>query len=469
MEEDLFWMPGHRLRDLFAQRSISPLEFAYATLERIDQLNTTYNAFITVDHDDVIAQARRAEDALNCVDRLGPLHGVPISVKDSVATAGLRTAYASLAFEDLLPQEDAIPVARLRAAGAIILGKTNTSEFALLGRTRNKLTPETINPWHPEASAGGSSGGAAASTALGLNPAAIGGDDGGSIRLPAAICGVFGFCPSAGRVPHLTLPREGGFISQLFQRTGPLSRDVVDAALVTGIMSGHHESDPFALRTTMRSAFDRRPVRGLRALWISHSGAADNPSVISHVRDAAAKLEDLEIRVEDDGTVIDLPFEALSIVMRAHLTKHLRQLAVDPERWSMLTPGSLQLVEQCENHRITPAEEFAAWRSRRALEARYAGLFEKFDILLTPTFGDIAPEVVDGWEPLVPVTQWAASTYGINAAGLSAASVPCGFVNDMPVGLQVIAPAGRDDLVLDVSRAIEQHWPWVERRPPYVM
>jgi len=465
MDEELFWRSAHELRHLFVTRALSPLEFAHATLARIDRLDRALHAFIAVDHEGFIAQARRAEEALASPDRLGPLHGVPVSIKDTIATAKLRTTYASLVFKDVIPSEDAVPVARLRAAGALIVGKTATAEFALQGRTRSRLAPETVNPWREGLSAGGSSGGAAASVACGITSIAIGGDDGGSIRLPAAVCGVYGLCPSAGRVPRLAVPREGGHIGQNFQNTGPLTRDVADAALATRIMAGPHPSDPNALRTLMRDD-PFAPVRGLRALWVDFTGAATNQAVICQVRAAAERLPDIGISVESDGTVIEHSFEALGVLMRAHLAPYFRALTADPAGRDMLTPESLWWAEQCETQPVTAAEEAMAWRARAALVDRYAALFKTYDILVTPTFSDVAAPIPEGWEWPVPAIAWAAATYGVNATGLSAASVPCGFVDGLPVGLQVIAPQAQDDLVLAVSRAMEQQWPWTTTRPP---
>lgn len=465
MDEELFWTPARQLRDLFARRSLSPLEFADATLARIERLDRDHHCFITIDREDVIAQARRAEEALGSPDRLGPLHGVPISIKDTIATAGLRTTFGSRVFQHVVPKEDAVAVARLRAAGAIIIGKTSTTEFALQGRTRNRLAPETVNPWRPGLTAGGSSGGAAASVALAMTAVAIGGDDGGSIRLPAALCGVYGLCPSAGRVPRLTVPPEGGHIGQVYQNTGPLSRDVGDAALVTRIIAGFHPSDPFSLRRTMRDDARFAPVAGRRALWLTFEGAAINSAVIDHVRAAAGMLGEIGVSVDDDGTVMDNGFETLGFLMRCHLTRYFRELAADPERRAMLTPESLGWAELCESRPIPIAEEVAAWKARGELVDRYASLFERYDLLLTPTFSEVAAPIPEGWESPVPVGQWAAATYGVNGTGLAAASVPCGFVDGLPVGLQIIAAAGHDDLVLDVSRAIEARWPWAGSRP----
>lgn len=465
MDEELFWLPAHELRGLFMARKLSPLEFAHATLARIDRLDKIHHAFITVDHENVIAQARRAQDALGDPERLGALHGVPVSVKDTIPTARLRTTYASLVYKDLVPDDDAVPIARLRAAGAIILGKTNTTEFALQGRTRNRLVAETVNPWRKGLSAGGSSGGAAASVALGLNAIAIGGDDGGSIRLPAALCGVYGFCPSGGRVPHLQLPRQGGFVGQLFQRTGPLTRDVADARLATRIMAGQHPSDPFSLRSPMRAQERFARLSGVRAAWVEFSGAAQNRAVIENVHGAAARLDEIGlVRLVDEDAVIQLPFEAFMVVMMGHVGPYFRELMRNPDNHALLTPESLRWADHCK----TPAtmnEELAAWRSIDVLRHRLSALFERHDVLMTPTFGDVAPPILDSWDALVPVTEWAAATFAVNGSGLCAASVPCGFVDGLPVGLQIIAPQGSDDLVFDLSRAIERHFRWAQKKP----
>jgi len=465
MDEDVFWRPARELRNLFASRALSPLEFAHATLMRIDRLNASYNAFITVNHEDVIAQARLAEEALSSPSRLGPLHGVPVSLSDTIPTANLRTTFGSAVFNDFIPQDDAVAVARLRAAGAIILGKTGTSEFALRRRTGNRLSPETLNPWREGFTAGGASGGAAASVALGMAPVGIGGDDGGSITLPAAFCGIYGLSPSAGRVPNPRVTNGRGYIRQLFRNTGPLTRDVGDAALVTRIMSGYHPSDPTSLRTRIRSDGKFGSVAGLRALWVTFTDAAANPTVIEHVRTAVDLLRDIRLRITDQGTLIDNGIESVDVLMRCHVGRYFRQLAADPVSRAMLTPESQDWAEQCTAQPVPLAEEAAAWRARAMITEHYAALFKDHDILLTPTFGDVAAPILAECDAPVSEGGWAAQSYGVTGIGLPNASVPCGFVDGLPVGLQIIAQQGRDDFVFDVSHAIEQRWPWGKTRP----
>jgi Asp-tRNA(Asn)/Glu-tRNA(Gln) amidotransferase A subunit family amidase len=464
MDDDLFWRPAHELRELFATRQVSPLEFAQAALDRVSRLDAKFHTFITLDHDYVIAQARRAEEALSSSDRLGLLHGVPISIKDNLATAHLRTTFGSLLYRNVVPSTDAIAVARLRAAGAIIFGKTATSEFALQGRTRNRLLPETVNPWSTGLTAGGSSGGAAASVALGMTPIAVGTDAGGSIRLPAAICGVYGVCPSAGRVPRTEVPAEGGYFGPTFQNIGPIARNVIDAEIATRVMSGLHPSDPFALRTPIPD-IPTGQTRGLRGLWVTFVGAATNSAVIDCARAAAERLHEIGIAMADDGTALDHYFEPLGILMRARVASYLASLGADPDQRALLTPDVLLWVEQCMSQPISVAQEVAAWRERAELVNRFETIFKGYDFIATPTYSDVAPAIPDGWGWPVSVISWAASTFGVNACGLAAASIPCGFVQGLPVGLQIIVPQGRDDLVFALSREIEQRWPWAAARP----
>ncbi len=223
--DELAFTPAWRLSELIRQRELSSIELTRHLLERIQRHNPKLNAFLTVSADEAVAASERAHDQLMRGEDLGALHGIPLSIKDLVATQGIRTTRGSRIFQDDVPEQDDILVERIRAAGAIILGKTNTPEFGHRGTTENLLGDACRNPWNLELTAGGSSGGAAAALAAGLGPLATGSDGGGSIRIPAAFCGVFGIKPTQGRVPRL-YPTPGGW--GMFSQNGPMGRDVRD-------------------------------------------------------------------------------------------------------------------------------------------------------------------------------------------------------------------------------------------------
>jgi len=208
-ERDLAFTPAYRLRELIAERKLSPVELTDLYLRRVEALNPRVNAFLTVTADEARAAARAAEDAVVRGEDLGPLHGIPTSIKDLVPTKGIRTTRGSLIYKDWVPYQDDLVVERMKGAGAIILGKTNTPEFGQSGTTENRLGDDCRNPWDPERTSGGSSGGAAASVAAGMNPIAQGSDGGGSIRIPSSFCGIYGIKGTQGRVPR----RSGGLAS----------------------------------------------------------------------------------------------------------------------------------------------------------------------------------------------------------------------------------------------------------------
>ena len=250
-DRDLAFTPGYRQREMIASREISPVELTELYLRRIEELNPRLNAFLTVASEQAMEAARRAEQAVVQGDDLGPLHGVAVSIKDLASTRGIRTTRGSLVYENQVPGEDDIFVERLRLAGAIILGKTNTPEFGEGGGvTENRLGPNCNNPWNPQMTSGASSGGAGASVAAGLNPMAHGSDGAGSIRIPSAFCGIYGIMATQGRVPRL----ETGLMSWNpvdFSRDGPLTRTVRDAAIFLNAVSGPH---PRAKHGTMQEA-----------------------------------------------------------------------------------------------------------------------------------------------------------------------------------------------------------------------
>src|SRR5215212_2236031 len=243
MHDDLLYAPAVELAARIRQRQLSPVELIDGLFERIARVDPGLGAYCTLAADEARREARRAESAVMRGDALGPLHGVPVSVKDNLETAGLRTTYGSHLFAEHVPDEDAVCVARLKAAGAIVVGKTSLPEFANKAICDSPLFGPTRNPWALDRVAGGSSGGAAAAVAAGLGPIAIGTDASGSIRIPAACCGVLGLKPTAGRVPQFPNPNPWEIASQV----GPLARTAADVDLLLRVLSGPDERDPLSL------------------------------------------------------------------------------------------------------------------------------------------------------------------------------------------------------------------------------
>ncbi len=468
--DDLAFTPAWELRDAIAAGQLSPVELVDLYLRRIDSLDPRLNAYLTVCADESLAAARLAQEAVAQRKPLGPLHGLPIPIKDLNQTKGIRTTRGSLLFKDFVPTSDEPMVERIRNAGAIILGKTNTPEFGHRGTTENLLGDACRNPWDTQRTSGGSSGGAAAAVAAGLCAAAQGSDGGGSIRTPASFCGVYGIKPSAGRVPR-SYRNPGGW--GILAQDGPIGRTVKDAALLLQAMAGPHPDDPGAIGGPVPDflASLEGGVRGLRVAWSADLGG--NP-VDPEVRDAAHRgallFATLGAYVEElDATIDhDLARETFKTLFLSDYDAGLgRVLDTRPE---LLMPSLRVWLEEA---RSWPAARLA--RALRDLEwhrARLREIFSRYDLLLTPANAVTAfpveqwPDTIDG----VSVDGlWAFNPfcYVFNLTGQPAASVPCGFSTlGLPIGLHVVGRVGEEATVLRASASFEEAQPWAHHRPP---
>ncbi len=464
--EELCWMPAAALAAAIRRRRVSPVEAVEAVLERIERAKVL-NAYVTVDAEGARAAARAAERAVTRRSaRLGPLHGVPFSVKDLIATRGVRTTFGTPLYRDHVPAEDAPSVARLKAAGAILIGKTNTPTLGWVGVTDNLLFGPTRNPWDLERTPGGSSGGAAAAVAAGLGPLALGTDGGGSIRKPAAFCGIFGFKPSYGRIP-VHPPGAAWSLSHV----GPMTRTVLDAALVMNACAGPDERDPSSLpagRTDYVRAL-RGSLRGLRVAYSDTLGFA--PAVDREVREltgaAARVFRGLGCRLEPVDPGWPSPWRYWRAIFLGGIGTRLVPYL---DRRDEIDPGLIPVIE--EALRTPPTAYVQAWLDRLAWWQHARAFFERYDLLLcpavnTPAFplGMLWPTEVDGR----PVDREAGSafTFPFNLTGQPAATVPCGFTRDgLPVGLQIVGRRFDDATVLRASAAFEAARPWAHHRPP---
>ena len=465
--DDLRFMPAADLAAAIARRKVSPVDAVKAVLDAIDDTKTL-NAWVTVDADAALKAARAAERAaMRRGVRLGPLHGVPFGVKDLVITKGVRTTFGTPLYRDNVPTEDAPSVARMKAAGGIMIGKTNTPTFGWVGVTDNLIFGLTRNPWNPERTPGGSSGGAGAALAAGMAPLHIGTDGGGSIRKPSAFTGTFGLKASYGRVP--VYPASAVWS---VSHVGPMTRTVKDAALMLNVIAGPEERDPYSLpaeRVDYVKAL-KGSLKGLRVAYSETLGLA--PAVDPEVRDATAKaarvFRELGCRVEATNPSWASPWEPWRAIflggIAARLAPHL-------DRKKEIDAGLLAIVE--ESLAWPPAKYVQAWVDRLAWCAKAMAFFERYDLLLTPTVasppfphGILYPGEIDG----VKVGREASSifTYPFNLTGQPAASVPCGFTKDgLPIGLQIVGRRFDDVTVLRASAAFETARPWMARRPAF--
>lgn len=465
-DDALVWCSAVDLAREIRNKQVSPVELTETLLARIESLNPRLNAFCLVTADVARRAAREAEIAVMKGEPLGRLHGVPLSIKDVIFTRGVRTTGGSRLFADMVPEEDAIAVGRLRAAGGVMLGKTNTSEFGFLALTENLLFGATRNPWSLACTPGGSSGGAAAAVASGLGPLALGSDAGGSVRIPAAFCGVYGLKPSYGRVPeHPSFP-GWEHVSHL----GVIARSVRDAALMLDVIAGGDDRDRRSLPRDAGAYLDacEDDIKGRLVAWTPDLGyAAVDPRVKALCENAAAEFESLGCHVE----VVNPNWEDPEALFRTIVSAQFYAAWSDqlPAAESQLDPRLVTFIRR--GGAVTAREYLAALREveRYWLEAQT--FLSRFDLLLMPTVA-VPPFEAEAGPPreiggsAVSVLGWMPFTYPFNLTGQPAASVPAGWTEDgLPVGLQIVGHLRQDRTVLAASAAFEAACPWSEHRP----
>lgn len=465
--DDVVWRSAVECAALIRRKELSPVELTEAVLARIDAVNPRLNAFCLVAHDVARRLAREAEIAVMKGEPLGPLHGVPASVKDALFTRGVRTTGGSRLYADMIPDVDAVPVGRLKAAGAVLLGKTTMSEFGHKAVTDSPLFGVTRNPWNLERTPGGSSGGAAAAVASGCGPVALGTDGGGSVRIPAAFCGVVGMKPSYGRVPI-----GAGFPGwDQVSHVGPITRTVRDAAAVLDVIAGADDRDRESLPREPGSYVEAcdAGVKGLNVAWAPDLGAARvDRAVLELTGEAAAEFESLGCHVEVVNPGWDNIEEVFSTLIAAQFYAAwsdelpTAEARLDPTLVKLIRRGGSLTARDYLRARARVAEY---WEEVRAFS-------ERFDLLLTPTTA-VAPFAAEGRPPrevdgeAVPVLAWMPFTYPFNLTGQPAASVPAGFTAEgLPVGLQIVGRRHADRAVLAAAAAYEAARPWSAQRPP---
>ena len=451
-------LSAHAMVDLVRSRQVSPVELVQAVLDRIDGLDPDINAFAKLDAEGALAAARAAEAAVVRGDRLGPLHGVPVSIKDIQAVAGLPTRRGSRLTSAEPAAADAPVVARLRAAGAIILGKTAMPEYGWVALSDSPLTGATRNPWRPDCTAGGSSSGAAALAAAGCGPLHLGTDGAGSVRLPAHFCGVVGFKPTYGTVPYVPVPNNGAL-----SHIGPIARDVADAELMLAVMSGPHPGDFTSLAGRFTPLEPRNDLTGLRVAYSADLGHAQvDQEVADLVAAAAIGLEEMGAEVE----ALDPPWgrSGPELIRSLWGAAYLGMAPTDPGDEALMDRG----LVCCQNAAAgLTAREVQAAHGRRISYAADVGTWFAggFDILVTPAasvaavpLGRLRPEhwPAHDWDWLA----WAEFSYPFNLAHAPAISVPCGRTKaGLPVGIQLAGPRHVDALVLQVAGAFLRAFP----------
>jgi aspartyl-tRNA(Asn)/glutamyl-tRNA(Gln) amidotransferase subunit A len=474
--DDLLFMPATRAAALIRRRALSPVEYVEAVLAAVARAQPQLNAFATVMEEEARRDAAKAERAAAEGAPLGPLHGVPVHIKDLIDVAGVRTTHGSAIFAESAPAaRDDVLVARLRAAGAIVVGKTTTPEFGVKGLTDGPGFGVTRNPWNPARTPGGSSGGAAAAVAAGLGPLGLGTDGAGSIRGPAACCGLVGLKPTLGAVPAETA--RDAFGNNVY--AGPLARTVTDAAVMHAVLAGPSALDPWSQGGPHRArplspAFVGEDLSALRIGYVPHCA---NPRVAADVEantraalDAWAAMGAAVEEVTEPIDWIELEgrvlYQANFAVFCAPYLPRWRD-RMDPVVLAFMERGGKFSLHDFRN------AQFARTRLYRDVQA----LLERYDVLVTPTatrtalpveFDAANDEVeVDGVKCGITRQGWTAPQYPSNLTGHPALSLPSGFGADgLPTGVQIIGRWGAETDLLRIGALLERARPWAEHRPP---
>jgi aspartyl-tRNA(Asn)/glutamyl-tRNA(Gln) amidotransferase subunit A len=457
---DIALLPLQAASALVHSRRASSVDLVRACLDRITRHDRELGAFITLTADSALDEAKRADaDLANGVDR-GPLHGIPIALKDLYDTAGVRTTAGSRIFADRVPERDCAVVEKLRAAGAVFLGKLNLHEWALGVTNQNPHFGPACNPWDTTRIPGGSSGGSAIAVASGFCYLSPGSDTGGSIRIPASLCGVAGLKPTYGRISlRGIIP-----LAWTLDHSGPLARTVGDLAIALNAIAGHDPLDPASVDVASEdyAAGLGDAAKDVRIILPANFFFDDiDPEVDAAVREAARVLTNLGASVTETSLPrVDLLTAQRAILLTdaaAYHREHLRERAADI--------GADVLTRLRTGQTFTGTDYAQARRDRDELRREWLAVLREQDIILSPTTPIAAPPR-DGQDAVAAAQRLTANTAPFNLTGLPAISIPCGFTKaGLPIGLQLAAGPWREALLLRVARAYEQATPWHERLP----
>jgi Asp-tRNA(Asn)/Glu-tRNA(Gln) amidotransferase A subunit family amidase len=468
--DEMWWMPALELASRYRARELSPVEVVEAVLARVEQLNPRLNAFLTVTADGAREAAQASEARLLHDELLGLLDGVPYSLKDLEPTRGIRTTFGSRFFEQHIPDADGVVAARMRRSGAVLLGKTNTPHFGYKELSDNLLGEPCRNPWKLDRTSGGSSAGAGAAIAAGLGPLAHGTDGAGSIRIPAAFCGIVGFKPSLGRVPYAPHADPWSATSH----PGPMARTVRDAALMLQAIAGPDARDPLSIDSPPLDylAACEGDLTGLRVAWSPDLGTGPvEPEVVAIVERAARRFTELGCAL--DAPIIRWPDARGFYTTIWDVTVGARNYERAQQRPDWIEPTLMRM--------ILKAGTISAITYRQALYQRIEyyravlDFFENYDLLLTPTMpagawgwgggADEGPGTIDG-RPVAHLIDRVPFTYPFNITGQPAITVPCGFTSEgLPIGLQIVGRWHADALVLRAAACFEAVAPWAAQKP----
>lgn len=463
---EVAFLTATELLELYRTRRLSPVEATEAALRQIERHNPRINAYCLIDAESALAQARESDERYGRGEPKGRLDGVPTSIKDVFLTAGWPTLKGSRTVDPgQMWEEDAPATARLREHGAVLLGKTTTPELGWKGVTDSPLTDVTRNPWNPARTAGGSSGGSAAAIALGMGRLSVGTDGGGSVRIPAAFCGLVGLKPTYGRVPWWPASPYG-----TVAHAGPMASAASDAALMLDVISEPDARDPLALPPEDIDYLEsiEGGVEGLRVAFSPDFGYVDvDPEVQQVVREAARMFEEMGAQVEE----VDPGFEDSVDIFKVHwyaaAANALR--AFDEQDRELMDPGLVEIAREGADY--SALEYLEAVGRRNDLSLHMSEFHETYDLLLSPTLPiepfEAGREVPEGW-PHKRWMSWAPFSYPFNLTQQPATSVPCGFSSSgIPIGLQIVGAKYEDALVLRAAHTYQTANSLIDRRPSW--
>jgi aspartyl-tRNA(Asn)/glutamyl-tRNA(Gln) amidotransferase subunit A len=473
-DADLLFTPATRAAALIRARKLSPVDYVETVLQAIGHAQPKLNCFRVVMADEARRDAKLAEKAVTDGDKLGPLHGVPVSIKDLVDVAGVPTRHGSAIFEDNVAARDDVLVGRLRAAGAIVIGKATTPEFGVKGLTDGPSFGITRNPWNLERTPGGSSGGGAAAVAAGLGPLSLGTDGAGSVRGPASCCGLVGLKPTLGAVPADTT--RDAFGNNIY--AGPLARTVTDAAVMHAVLSGPSAKDPWSYGNEDKRQVSPSLIGGdLSATRIGYIERTANPRVAIDVRANTRTALDTWSAMGADVEEVSEPIDWIEyegrVLYQANFAVFCAQYL--PKWQNRMDPVVLAFMQRGD--RFTLADFRNAQFARTQLFRKIQSLFERYDFLVTPTNSRTALPVgfdaandeveVDGVKCGITRQGWTSYQYPFNLTGHPALSLPSGFGTDgLPTAVQIVGKWGAETDVLRLGALLEQAHPWAQHRPP---
>jgi Asp-tRNA(Asn)/Glu-tRNA(Gln) amidotransferase A subunit family amidase len=469
-KEDICFLSACDMADAIKRQELTSQEITEAIIERIEKINPIINAYCTPTFELAREMAKKADEVVKKEETIPLLNGIPTYITDLMITKGVRTTFGCKIYENNVPKEDEIAVKRLKDAGIVFLGKTNTPAFGHQAVTDNLIFGKTLNPWNLEKTSGGSSGGAAASVVSGLGPLALGSDGGGSIRIPACFCGIYGLKPSFGRIPRYP---THDITWATYDHYGPLVRYVKDAALMLDAMAGADEADKYSLlkpKTSYIDALKDKPKK-LKIGYSLNLGfvKAVEPYIEKSILDSVQKFESLDWSVEEAKIKIRKAYMSFGTIITAGLGFDLKPYL---KEWR--DKLDFELVKMIEAGLSYSAYDIkkAEYQREKIYETIYQ-YFKNYDILITPStavsafeLGKMFPAKIAG-RAASPV-EWMSFTHPFNSTGNPAASIPCGWTSEgLPIGMQIVGKRYDEKTVLQVSKAFEEIAPWQDKKPKF--